>query len=276
MVAEDFSLEQLLEASSKGDHDAQYELGVRYEQGRGVSQDVRQAAREYRKAAEAGHIEAQLVMAKLCLIGKGVPQDAEEAAQWYIKAAVQGDAVAQFYAGEMHACGRGVTQDHQQAMMWYRKAAQQGHVQSTARLAIRTDDHLIRLTPEDRLDIQELTARYAVAMDHGDSETWLNTWADWGVWEGGIGTYETKKNLGRLLTDLGDRIKGKRHIMTNSVITAQEGGALQTCYMLVVEAAGEPRVIATGVYEDLLQKVDGNWKFVRRKVKLDSVQPPKK
>jgi hypothetical protein len=55
--------------------------------------------------------------------GQGVPQDDKEAARWYRAAAEQGAAGAQFNLGTMYKHGSGVSQDYVQAFMWYSLAA---------------------------------------------------------------------------------------------------------------------------------------------------------
>ncbi len=46
-------------AAEQGQADAQHNLGVMYEKGRGVPQDDREAVAWYRKAAEQGYAGAQ-------------------------------------------------------------------------------------------------------------------------------------------------------------------------------------------------------------------------
>ncbi|MEA1946190.1 MAG: tetratricopeptide repeat-containing serine protease family protein [Thermodesulfobacteriota bacterium] len=60
--------------------------------------------------------------------GKGVPKEYTKAAEWYRKAAEQGDAFAQSELGSMYYNGEGVTKDYTEAVKWYRKAAEQGNV----------------------------------------------------------------------------------------------------------------------------------------------------
>ena len=122
---------------------------------------------------------------------------------------------------------------------------------------------------DDKVEIIELTNRYANAMDDDDLDTWLSTWAKNGLWEGGVGRFQGKEELSKLFETLGPRIKGKRHVMTNNVITLFSVTAEQTCYLLVFEAEEEPKLIATAVYKDKLEKIRGAWKFVHRSIKMD-------
>src|ERR671930_510758 len=76
-----------------------FDLGVRYQNGDGVPRDPARAAEWYRKAADAGHLAAQIALAAMYYNGEGVPQDAGKAVEWYTKAAQQGDTVAQVALG---------------------------------------------------------------------------------------------------------------------------------------------------------------------------------
>ena len=68
--------------AEQGDADAQYNLGIMYENGRGVPQDYAEAVKWYRKAAEQGHASAQRNLGYMYDKGKGVPQDYVQAHMW--------------------------------------------------------------------------------------------------------------------------------------------------------------------------------------------------
>ena len=142
--------------------DAQFNLGVMYEKGRGVPQDDAEAVKWYRLAAEQGNAYAQInlgamyrqrpgraagrrgggevvpvggragmprrstISAVMYDEGRGVPQDDAEAVKWYRLAAEQGNAAAQYNLGVMYDKGEGVPQDDAEAVKWYRLAAEQG------------------------------------------------------------------------------------------------------------------------------------------------------
>ena len=61
----------------------------------------------WRKAAEQGYAGAQYNLGLMYYHGKGVSQDYEEAASWVRKAADQGDAAAQNNLGSMYREGKG-------------------------------------------------------------------------------------------------------------------------------------------------------------------------
>lgn len=125
------------------------------------------------------------------------------------------------------------------------------------------------LTAEDKLEIQELAVRYALAMDAEDVYSWLETWTDDGTWLGGLGEYIGKSSLKELFYELGDRIKDKRHVMSNFIITGDGNSASMKCYMAIFDRINFPALIATGVYTDTLKRVNGRFKFLHRHVKLD-------
>jgi len=70
-----------------------------------VKQDHAEAARWYRKAAEQGHADAQYNLGVMYENGQGVRQDHAESVRWYRKAAEQGHAEPQYNLGVMYENG---------------------------------------------------------------------------------------------------------------------------------------------------------------------------
>ena len=81
--------------------------------------DYKSAVRLLRPLAEQGDAEAQYNLGVMYDQGYGVPQDYAEAMKWYRKAAEQGDAEAQHSLGYMYRNGLGVPQDYVLAHMWH-------------------------------------------------------------------------------------------------------------------------------------------------------------
>jgi len=73
---------------------AQFNLGVLYDQGKGVSQDYGEAMKWYYKAAEQGLPQAQVNLGILYEEGQGVKPDFVRAYFWYALAESQGDGQA--------------------------------------------------------------------------------------------------------------------------------------------------------------------------------------
>lgn len=156
-------------AAKRGDAQAQYDLGVCYDLGRGVKENRKKAeawlkkassrgcakAEQYLKAiqtfeegkhyanggrsmnaaacffeaAEAGHAKAQYYLGEMSL-SHSTQQDA---VRWYELAARQGHAEAQYRLGECYYEGFGVEKDAAQSEYWFRKAANLGHTRAQYR-----------------------------------------------------------------------------------------------------------------------------------------------
>jgi uncharacterized protein len=87
-------------------------------EGYGMPQDPRLAAYWYWQAADQGHPEAQLNLARLYASGNGVKRDQEQAARWASASAIQGYAPAMVNLGERFAAGNGVEKDDKRAYFW--------------------------------------------------------------------------------------------------------------------------------------------------------------
>ena len=68
------------------------------------------------KKAEGGDAEAQTDLGACYYEGKGVTQDYKEAVKWYTKAAEQGEASAQRLLGWCYANGSGIAKDENEAV----------------------------------------------------------------------------------------------------------------------------------------------------------------
>ena len=92
--------------------------------------DDEKAARWYRKSAEQGNAEAQFNLGVAYYYGIGVSRDYAEAARWFSRSAWQGNSDAQGWLGNLYKEGQGVTRDYHEAVKWYRKSAEQGNAVS--------------------------------------------------------------------------------------------------------------------------------------------------
>ncbi len=93
-----------------------------------------EAAQWYFKAAEVGHVGAQVRLGEMYTQGLGVRTDAQEAIGWYRKAADQGSREGMYGLAQSYAMGRGGL-DEAEAFAWLRKAAEGGHSNAQAWLA---------------------------------------------------------------------------------------------------------------------------------------------
>ena len=113
-------------AAEQGELAAQFNVGLYYDVGKGVTQDDAETVRWYKLAAAQGKSIAQHNLGAMYANGKGVLQDYAEAVRWCKLAAVRGNADAQFNLSQNYATGQGVLQDDLQAHMWMNLVAVSG------------------------------------------------------------------------------------------------------------------------------------------------------
>lgn len=135
------ALAELRPAAETGDPDAQYIVGVVLAQGYVDQPDPEAGASWLHRAAEQGHIQAQLELARMYRTGDGVDENLAEMLRWYRRAAEQGDVGAQLFVADAYAYGQGVEPDLIEAYAWYEIAVRYwGHLAEHARQAVA--DHL--------------------------------------------------------------------------------------------------------------------------------------
>src|SRR5208283_3247834 len=91
---------------------------------------------DLKSKAEHGDAHSQVALGLLYENGKGVTQDYKEAVKWYLKAAEQGNAIGQSNLGVMYEHGKGITQDYKEAVKWYLKSAEQGNAYGQSELGV--------------------------------------------------------------------------------------------------------------------------------------------
>ena len=153
-------IEQLRKDAEQGDADAQFSLGVMYDNGEVVSQDYQEAVGWFRMAAEQGNVAAQCNLGLMCANGQGVPQDYQEAVSWYRKAAEQGNADAQYNLGVMYTNGQGVPQDYVQAHKWVNLAASVSTGEVAEKSRILRDKLAEKMTASQIAEAQRLAREW--------------------------------------------------------------------------------------------------------------------
>ncbi|MGC1497775.1 MAG: SEL1-like repeat protein [Sulfitobacter sp.] len=118
--------ELLSSAAARGHPEAQYYLGLLYQNGTGVEQDAVQAFNWFLAASEAGNASAQFELSRALVKGVGTPQNQSEALRWLEEAAGRGQVDAQYYLGQTIEAGEGVAKSSENALKWYRRAAEGG------------------------------------------------------------------------------------------------------------------------------------------------------
>jgi len=132
----------------------------------------------------------------------------------------------------------------------------------------------------DRAEIENLSNKYMVAVDAGDIDTVMSTWADDGelIWV--FGHEYGKEQIHAAMSGFGgaryeeipegatSRLR-TRHQIINHVIDVEGDTATTTAYWFAMQNRNpdeELKLLYMGHYEDVLQRVDGEWKFKVRKI----------
>ena len=109
-----------------GDADAQRNIALLLQTGRGVTQDAGAAFYWYRLAAESGDPSAANSIAMMYLAGEGLASDYVAAQAWLLRAAESRFAPAFYNLGLLFERGLGVDPDDRTAIGWYVLAAEAG------------------------------------------------------------------------------------------------------------------------------------------------------
>ena len=123
-------------AATASDPAAEYELGARYAEGRGVPQNLPKAVQWFERAAKSGFAPAQFRLASLYEKGDGLKKDPQAARRLYLAAAAKGHAKAMYNLAVLYAEGIDGKPDYKVAAEWFRKASGYGVTDSQYNLAI--------------------------------------------------------------------------------------------------------------------------------------------
>ncbi|MBO4514610.1 MAG: sel1 repeat family protein, partial [Lachnospiraceae bacterium] len=161
-----------LKASDFGDNVSDYYLGYYYETARGVEKDEAKAFEYYLKAANAGHVNAMIIVTECYQYGElTAEKNAEKAFSWCQKAAAEEKPEAMDMLGNMYMSGFGTKKDAFTASKWFEKAANLGYAQAAYHLAC------LLLSGEDGVTRDAATGlvwmRKAAESDVADSKYWL-------------------------------------------------------------------------------------------------------
>jgi TPR repeat protein len=129
-------LDAIKQLADAGRADAQRELGIRYGQGTGISQDYQVARTWASKAAAQGDPWAMHIMAMIYLNGLGVAVDRFRALDFLKRAADAGDMNAQYNLAVVYYQGDVTAKDYDKALTWYRRSADQGDTKAQHNLGL--------------------------------------------------------------------------------------------------------------------------------------------
>lgn len=134
-------------AADNGVSEAQYTLGMKYEEGDGVEQNYPRALMLFTASARHDNADADEALGDLFLLARGVDRDDRKAIEWYLKAAAQGKAGAELSLGFIYEFSGTIPVDLPEAAKWYRLAADQNDAEAQYSLAMLYRDG--RGVPQD-------------------------------------------------------------------------------------------------------------------------------
>jgi len=130
------NIDWLLQKSTIGDADHQYNLGYIYVNGVGIEENKIEAARLYCLSSNQGYPAGQNALGMFYYHGIVVRQNIEEAVQLWHEAALAGDSDAQFNLGDCYYKGVGVEKDVMEGISYYELSSIQGNVMSQYALGL--------------------------------------------------------------------------------------------------------------------------------------------
>ena len=131
------ALKWFKKAAKSGDKYSQFNLGYMYYSGQGTPVDKAESFNWYRLAANQGYIDAMYNVAIAYYNGDGITRNLNEAHRYFKLSAQKGMMDAQFQLAQMYSGGFGVKKDYKEAVKWYEKSAIQGHSTATYNLGVR-------------------------------------------------------------------------------------------------------------------------------------------
>lgn len=127
---------------------------------------------------------------------------------------------------------------------------------------------------EDKENIRDLFTKYCLYIDSGRYEDWVKCFTEDGVFDSPIlGRWQGKEKLGQFTKKYREwtGTSQPRHCVMNILISVDGTQATGECYLLMTHAAeGKTELIISGRYEDMIEKVGGQWLFKERKVLPDT------
>jgi uncharacterized protein (TIGR02246 family) len=129
------------------------------------------------------------------------------------------------------------------------------------------------LATEDILAIQKLVADYNHVVDAGDGDAFADLFVDHGSLDTGYNVVKGADELRGFAAFVPEMAPGARHLVSNVSIDGDGDDATTRHYLQMWSTAGgaaASKLVISGRYEDTLRRDDGAWRFVTRKLIVDS------
>lgn len=136
---------------------------------------------------------------------------------------------------------------------------------------------------KDRAEIEDLMARYLLAMDYNDFDTYAETFTEDGELEFASGTATGRANIRATAKGFKERIatiyvdeQGNpavlRHVLAHTAMRIEGDRAWVRAFWYEMANNGPANSLKMGtfgIYEDELARVDGRWLFTKRRILND-------
>jgi hypothetical protein len=126
------------------------------------------------------------------------------------------------------------------------------------------------LSAQDYFEIQQLYARYNIAIDSGDAEGWAATFTPDGVFNTSNG-HDALVNFVKIWRE---KLNGatRKHWNNNLQLTGNSKEASGSVYLMLLDISTKPAsILTTATYTDSLIKTKDGWRFTKRITKGDTV-----
>ncbi|MEA3139413.1 MAG: hypothetical protein QOK23_1582 [Gammaproteobacteria bacterium] len=124
------------------------------------------------------------------------------------------------------------------------------------------------LSAQDTVDIQQLYARYNIAIDSGDAQGWAATFTPDGVFNA-ISGHDA---LADFVQTWREKMNGasRRHWNNNLQLTGNSKEASGFVFLMLIDISTKPiSIVGTATYTDSLVKTKEGWRFTKRTTKGD-------
>jgi hypothetical protein len=124
------------------------------------------------------------------------------------------------------------------------------------------------LSAQDYFEIQQLYARYNIAIDSGDAEGWAATFTPDGVFN----TFSGHDALVGFIKTWREKLNGatRKHWNNNLQVSGNSKEASASTYLMLVDFSTKPpSILMSGSYTDSLVKTKEGWRFTKRMTKSD-------
>lgn len=159
-------LEAMEKALEYANNDAgfAFNIGIMYNDGNGVSQDLKKAKGWLENAAQKGDARAQYQMGKYYQMGREVEKDPQKAFELFYLSAHQGWASSVQEVAECYSAGKGIEKDEELALAWHKKAIELGQKNSYFHTA-----WILHIGSEKVRNYQEAARYYKLAIEYSAS-----------------------------------------------------------------------------------------------------------